>query len=111
MCKNISKFKKENVKKAILKGEQYVTHYSNKLIAAKKQLIDFDCKCKIKCATTLTFNQKKEIFDRYYALKSHSQQFLFLKPLVIPITYNKTKYQKMHYFIETKSENNQVLNN
>ncbi len=35
MSKNISKFKKENVKKAIIKGEQRVTH-SNKLIAAKK---------------------------------------------------------------------------
>jgi len=94
MSKNISKFKKENVKKAILKGEQYVTHYSNKLIAAKKQLIDFDCKCKIKCATTLTFNQKKEIFDRYYALKSHSQQFYFSNHWLFPSLTIKLSIKK-----------------
>ncbi len=37
----------KNIKKAIIAGEQHVTHLSDTIIPAKKQIIDFQCKCKI----------------------------------------------------------------
>jgi hypothetical protein len=48
------------------------------------QTLVFNCFCEKKCSNLLTESQKIEVFNRYNSLKSHSEQYLFLKSLVIP---------------------------
>jgi hypothetical protein len=97
----------DKIKSDIIKGKQHFTHKSEKLIIEKKQTLIFDCFCKTKCSNLLTESQKIEVFNRYYALKSDSEQYLFLKSLVIPI-YNENKKSKFDYYIEVKSEEKEV---
>jgi hypothetical protein len=44
------------------------------LILEKKQTLNFDCFCKTKCSNLLTEYQKIQVFNRYNALNSHSEQ-------------------------------------
>jgi hypothetical protein len=60
----------DKIKSDLIKGKQYFTHKSEKLIIEKSKLI-FDCCCKTKYSNLLTENHKIEVFNRYYALKSH----------------------------------------
>ena len=102
--------KSERIKSCILKGRATISHYSNKIIAARIQIINFDCNCDIKCAALFSEEQKQEFFNHYNSLKSHEQQYLFLKSMVIPVNNNSNdkKNQKFEYFIETKCEKNEV---
>jgi siroheme synthase (precorrin-2 oxidase/ferrochelatase) len=105
----IRKSKHKDISKAIIGGEEHSTHRFNKIISAKKQIIDFNCKCKPKCANVLTNDQKLEVFKRYYSLKSHNEQHLFLKSLLIPLNKaNGRKTQKNQYFLESKSDIHEV---
>ncbi len=100
--------KKEIIKKDILKGREHVTHYSEKIIPARKSNLIFDCNCKVKCNNLLSDNQKIQVFKNYNELDSHSKQYLLLRSLIIPVGKPDNKIQKFEYFIETKSEENAV---
>jgi len=95
--------KRQKIKSCILKGRPIISHYSNQIIPARVQTIDFDCECKIKCSKTFSDRQKQKIFNRYNCFKSHDQQYIFLKSLVIPVKNNSidNKNQKFEYLIET----------
>ncbi len=100
--------KKIQIKAAILEGKQHFAHKSGKIIPARIQTNNIDCSCEIKCKTTLSDEQKRQFFNRYNSLKSHEQQYFFLKSMVIPVTNTGKKIQKFEYFIETQSEKNEV---
>jgi hypothetical protein len=108
MSSNRNIYKRERIKNDILKGKQHLAHYSDKLMPARVQKSFFECDCPTKCSSILTDNQKKEVFERYNSLKSHSEQYLFLKTVVIPINSNDKKRREFHYFIEYKSNENEV---
>ena len=100
--------KRKQIKDSILKGASHVTHRSAKVVPQRVQTIDFDCNCQIKCSLTLNQLQKQEIFNRYNALPSHEQQYALLKSLVIPVFDKTRNRQKFEYFIESKSDTNEV---
>jgi len=91
-----------------LSGKEHLTHYSNKLIPEKRQVLEFDCKCEIKCASVFSNDQKIDLFKRYYSLKSHAEKYLFLKNLVIPNNNKVLKRKKFDYYIETFDNVNKV---
>jgi hypothetical protein len=93
-------YKREGIKNQILSGSGHKTHYTNKEIEPRKQLTTVLCSCEIKCANLFSETQKQEIFKRYNSLKSHSEQYLLLKSLVIPSEKEKKIRQKFDYYLE-----------
>jgi hypothetical protein len=101
-------YKKELIKNKILKGSGHQTHNSEKYIESKKQRIDILCNFEIKCENLFTEIQLRDVFNRYYSLKSHNEQHLFLKSLVIPSKKETKIRQNFNYFIEVINNENEV---
>jgi hypothetical protein len=92
-----NKSKRESTKNKILSGSGHETHYSKKFIEQRKQSINTSCNCGIKWMNLFTENQLQDIFNRFNSMKSYSEQYLFLKSLVIPSikeTKVRQKYRK-----------------
>jgi hypothetical protein len=108
----MNKLKKGNkcdkIKSDVIKGRQHFAHKSGSLILERKQTLVFNCFCEKKCSNLLTESQKIEVFNRYNNLKSHSEQYLFLKSLVIPDNNIDKKNLKFNYYIEARSEEKEV---
>jgi hypothetical protein len=100
-------YKREFIKKCIIAGKEHSTHYSNKILPSKTQNTTFTCICEPQCVFKFTEYQLNEIFNRYYSLKTHNEQHLFLKSLVIPCDI-KNKRTKFNYFLEVKENANTV---
>jgi hypothetical protein len=69
----------DQIRDAIISGKEHESHRNNKLIARRQQCLWFECKCKVKCESKFTEEQKKFVFQQFYSFKSHSQQYLYLK--------------------------------
>ena len=86
-------YEREKTKIKILKGSGHKAYNSNKYIEPRSQSIDIQCNCEIKCSNLFSVNQKQELFKQYNSLRSHEEQHLFLKSLVMPST-NSRKFGK-----------------
>jgi hypothetical protein len=106
---NSKKFnKRELIKNKIIKGSGRQTHYNEKYIEPKTQKINTLCNCEIKCANLFTEFELKDVFNRYYSLKSHNEQHLFSKSLVIPSKKEIKIRHNFDYFIEVINDGNEV---
>jgi uncharacterized protein YueI len=99
--------KKEETKRNIISGSERQTHYTNRRIEPKRQKINL-CNCAIKCVNLFTENQLKEIFDRFYSLKTHNEQNLFLNLLVTHSERVTKIRQQFDYHLEVNIIGNEV---
>jgi hypothetical protein len=91
----------DQIRDAIISGKEHSSHRNNKLIARRQQCLWFECKCKVKCESKFTEEQKKFVFQQFYSFKSHSQQYLYLKGiyhLTNRLTQNLLKTYLKTYF-------------
>jgi hypothetical protein len=66
MC--LEKVDKKRKQNEIIIGSGYQTHYTNRSLKGKQSIYAI---VRIKCFNLFGQNQLKEIFDRFYSLKTH----------------------------------------
>jgi hypothetical protein len=101
----VKNWKRNKIKSDVIKGKQHFAHKIANLILETKQTLNFDCFCKTKSESFINWESK---FSIYNALNSDWEEYLFLKWLVIAIDNEDKKILKFDYYIELKSQQNEV---
>jgi len=66
----------ELIKQNILSGKEHKSHNNKKLIPSRRQCLAFSRKCK---CYAFSNEQLRYVFKQYYDLKSHSEQYAYLR--------------------------------
>lgn len=106
---------KRNVRKALKnKGKEYLSAHGKRIEAKQVQVQNCD-KCRFKCSSKFTEEQREEIFTMYYSLGSYERQRQFICEMVERGTPSrkgkgkKTVSQK--FFLEYNSRKERVCRN
>ncbi len=74
--RKVRKTRREPIKKNFLSGKDHKSH-NKKSIPSRRQCLAFSCKCK--CYEKFSDQQLRYVFKQYYDLKSHCEQYTYLR--------------------------------
>jgi hypothetical protein len=77
IMKKVRKTRREIIKQNVLSGKEHKSHNNKNLIPSRRQCLAFSCKCK--CYAKFSDQQLRYAFKQNYDLKSHSQQYAYLR--------------------------------
>jgi hypothetical protein len=101
-------WKRDKIKSDVIKGKQHFAHKSAIRFSKPNRLsILIVLQNKVTIIYWLRI-KKIEVFSACNALNSDWEQYLFLKSLVIAIDNENKKNLKFDYYIEVKSQQNEV---
>lgn len=78
---NEDKYKRNVVRKARVKGEEY-TNYKGNLVSGKSIPDELVCNCPRKCSLSIDNETKSAIWNKFYSLETKNQQDLHLQTLI-----------------------------
>ena len=78
---NEDKYKRNVIRKARVKGEEY-TNYKGNLVSGKSIPDELVCNCPRKCSLSIDNETKSAIWNKFYSLETKNQQDLHLQTLI-----------------------------